>query len=94
MVQGPEEAAPEVRLPGSAPQSPGPGVASRRWPGLNPTTAGAQEQGGPAGRRLLSPRCAGHPADEFFISSISIGYFFNSFRLSAPYVHACHLPFL
>lgn len=59
-----------------------------------PTTAGRREQGGPTGWRLLSPRCAGHPADEVFISSISIGYFFNSFRLSAPYVRACHLPFL
>lgn len=94
MVQGPEEAAPEVCLPGSARQSPGPGIASGRWPGLSPATAGAREQGGPAGWCLPSPRCAGHPADEFFISSISIGYFFNSFRLSAPYVHACHLPFL
>lgn len=92
MVQGPEEAAPKVRLPGSTPQSPGPGVASGRWPSLNPATTGAQEQGGPTGWRLLSPRCAGHPADEFFISSISIGYFLIAF-VSRPhmFMHVIYL---
>lgn len=50
MVQGPEEAAPEVRLPGRR-QNSGPGVASGRWPGLSPATAGPRGAG--RSRRLM-----------------------------------------